>query len=113
MARWLSERFGQQFVIENRPGGGNDIGRFRPNTIVRFFPATNGATVRSIVRGAIAFAWRAVSGVMPMPLSATASSIQSRAAVARAHPASGRSTSKSVTPVRRSQAASEARHIAL
>src|SRR5215831_18403145 len=23
MGQWLSERFGQQFVIENRPGGGN------------------------------------------------------------------------------------------
>src|SRR5262249_55842346 len=26
LARWLSERLGQQFVIENRPGGGNNIG---------------------------------------------------------------------------------------
>jgi tripartite-type tricarboxylate transporter receptor subunit TctC len=26
MARWLSERLGQQFVIENRPGGGTNIG---------------------------------------------------------------------------------------
>ena len=23
---WLSERLGQQFVVENRPGGGNNIG---------------------------------------------------------------------------------------
>ena len=23
---WLSERLGQQFIIENRPGGGNNIG---------------------------------------------------------------------------------------
>jgi len=26
MRQWLSERLGQQFVIENRPGGGNNIG---------------------------------------------------------------------------------------
>jgi len=26
IARWLSERFGQQFFVENRPGGGNNIG---------------------------------------------------------------------------------------
>jgi tripartite-type tricarboxylate transporter receptor subunit TctC len=26
MGQWLSERLGQQFVIENRPGGGSNIG---------------------------------------------------------------------------------------
>src|SRR4029453_18136738 len=26
MAQWLSERLGQQFFIENKPGGGNNIG---------------------------------------------------------------------------------------
>ena len=26
VSQWLSERLGQQFVIENRPGGGNNIG---------------------------------------------------------------------------------------
>src|SRR5215207_7252640 len=26
MGQWLSERLGQQFVIENRPGGGTNIG---------------------------------------------------------------------------------------
>ena len=26
MGQWLSERLGQQFVTENRPGGGNNIG---------------------------------------------------------------------------------------
>src|SRR5436853_7220043 len=26
IAQWLSERLGQQFVIENRPGGGTNIG---------------------------------------------------------------------------------------
>jgi tripartite-type tricarboxylate transporter receptor subunit TctC len=26
MANWLSEKMGQQFVIENKPGGGNNIG---------------------------------------------------------------------------------------
>jgi tripartite-type tricarboxylate transporter receptor subunit TctC len=26
MGQWLSERFGQQFVIENKPGAGNNIG---------------------------------------------------------------------------------------
>src|SRR5262249_25546676 len=25
-AQWLSDRLGQQFVVENRPGGGNNIG---------------------------------------------------------------------------------------
>src|SRR5215831_7103444 len=26
MGQWLSERFGQQFIIDNRPGGGTNIG---------------------------------------------------------------------------------------
>jgi tripartite-type tricarboxylate transporter receptor subunit TctC len=26
MAQWLSDRLGQQFIVENRPGGGNNIG---------------------------------------------------------------------------------------
>ena len=26
IGQWLSERLGQQFIIENRPGGGNNIG---------------------------------------------------------------------------------------
>src|SRR6266487_1467212 len=26
IAQWLSERLGQQFIIENRPGGGTNIG---------------------------------------------------------------------------------------
>src|SRR5262245_49868977 len=26
LGQWLSERFGQPFIIENRPGGGNSIG---------------------------------------------------------------------------------------
>src|SRR5215472_9860940 len=26
IGQWLSERFGQQFVIDNRPGGGTNIG---------------------------------------------------------------------------------------
>ena len=26
MGRWLSERLGQPFIIENRPGGGTNIG---------------------------------------------------------------------------------------
>src|SRR5712675_424767 len=26
MAQWLSERLGHQFIIENKPGGGNNIG---------------------------------------------------------------------------------------
>ncbi len=26
MAQWLSDKMGQQFVIENKPGGGNNIG---------------------------------------------------------------------------------------
>ena len=26
MGQWLSERFGQQVIVENRPGGGNNIG---------------------------------------------------------------------------------------
>src|SRR6202171_5989605 len=26
MAQWLSEKMGEQFIIENKPGGGNNIG---------------------------------------------------------------------------------------
>src|SRR5207253_9496951 len=26
MAQWLSEHMGQQFIVENKPGGGNNIG---------------------------------------------------------------------------------------
>jgi tripartite-type tricarboxylate transporter receptor subunit TctC len=35
MAQWLSERLGQQFMVENRPGGGNIIGT---ETAVRASP---------------------------------------------------------------------------
>src|SRR5690242_2336111 len=26
IAQWLSEKLGQQFIVENKPGGGNNIG---------------------------------------------------------------------------------------
>jgi tripartite-type tricarboxylate transporter receptor subunit TctC len=26
MSQWLTQRTGQQFVVDNRPGGGNNIG---------------------------------------------------------------------------------------
>jgi tripartite-type tricarboxylate transporter receptor subunit TctC len=35
MGQWLSERFGQPFVIENRPGAGSNIGT---EAVVRAFP---------------------------------------------------------------------------
>src|SRR3954470_360899 len=35
MGQWLSERLGQQFVIENRPGAGSNIG---PEAVVRAAP---------------------------------------------------------------------------
>src|SRR5258707_15140054 len=35
IGQWLSERFGQPFVIENRPGGGSNIGT---ETVVRAAP---------------------------------------------------------------------------
>ena len=34
IGQWLSTRFGQQFVIENRPGGSNNIGT---EAVVRAF----------------------------------------------------------------------------
>ena len=40
IGQWLSERLGQQFVIDNRPGGGSNIGTeescARPPTATRF-----------------------------------------------------------------------------
>jgi tripartite-type tricarboxylate transporter receptor subunit TctC len=32
ISQWLSERLGQQFIVENRPGGSNNIGT---ETVVR------------------------------------------------------------------------------
>ena len=29
LGQWLSERFGQPFVVENRPGGGGNVGAVR------------------------------------------------------------------------------------
>jgi tripartite-type tricarboxylate transporter receptor subunit TctC len=43
MAQWLSERFGQQFVVENRPGGAGNIGT---EAVIRATP--DGYTLLSI-----------------------------------------------------------------
>jgi tripartite-type tricarboxylate transporter receptor subunit TctC len=49
MGQWLSERFGQQFVIENRPGGGGNVGteaaiRAEPDGYTLLLVATPNAT---------------------------------------------------------------------
>jgi tripartite-type tricarboxylate transporter receptor subunit TctC len=69
IAQWLTERLGQSFFVENRPGGGNNIGTemaarspadgyalFMANTIADFAPVANvmGTPLLVLVRPSLA-----------------------------------------------------------
>jgi hypothetical protein len=62
MGQWLSERLGQQFVIENRAGGGTNIGitSLSERPVKRRFIMIDGRAGTAKLRGnkVIAWVWR-------------------------------------------------------
>jgi tripartite-type tricarboxylate transporter receptor subunit TctC len=76
IGQWLSERLGQQFVIENRPGGGGNIGeealvRARPDGHTLFL-ATPANAINATLYERLSFNFvrdiAAVGGLMSVPL---------------------------------------------
>jgi tripartite-type tricarboxylate transporter receptor subunit TctC len=76
IGQWLSERLGQQFVIENRPGGGGNIGgeavvRARPDGHTLFL-ATPANAINATLYERLSFDFvrdiAAVGGLMSVPL---------------------------------------------
>jgi len=75
MGQWLSERLGQSFVIENRPGGGTNIateavvGARRP-TVTRFcLPRRPTPSTPRSMTSSISISWRHGPGRRPHSLS--------------------------------------------
>ena len=100
MAPWLSERLGQQFVVENRPGSGNNIGT---EAVVRASPdgytllmVSSANTINATFYDKLSFDFlrdiAAVAGIISLPfvmvvnLSVPAKTVPEFTAYAKANP---------------------------